>query len=41
MLNDKGKVGDGTGNCHLFFLLLAGSGRCIVSRSGRGCGEKG
>lgn len=41
MLNDKGKGGDGTANCHLFFLLLAGFGRCIVSRTGRGWGERG
>lgn len=41
MLNDKGKGGDGTGNCQLFFLLLAGSGRCIVSRTGLGWGERG
>ena len=40
MLNDKGKGGDGTENCHRSFLLLAGSGRCIVSRTGRGWGER-
>ena len=39
MLNDKGKGGDGTGNCHLFFLLLhckslwAGVGRKGIERT--------
>lgn len=41
MLNDKGKGGDGIGNCYLFFFFLVGFGCCIVSCIGLGWGERG